>query len=237
MKIEWWMIDGIIGLILLISIIRGIARGIGDTVLRLVGLGGGFLLGIKYMHKVAEYLALSPMQRTIQKNIYKLLRTAGFGVDETVMPGDGTVIETLGTRPDPYSGIVPKTLGGVASDLSDRTAEAAALKLTDLAIGIISFVLILLAVWFVMCIIRAIYRALRKDSLILSFADRVMGLTLGAARGMIVVCVFVAVLMPLAAFFIPDRVPEVLDALHHTKVAGVIYDINPFMLLIDHLIP
>ena len=41
MNIEWWMIDGAVGLIFLIAALRGAVRGIGDTIIRILCIAGG----------------------------------------------------------------------------------------------------------------------------------------------------------------------------------------------------
>ena len=46
MNIEWWMIDGAVGLILLIAALRGAVRGVGDTIIRILCIVGGIALGI-----------------------------------------------------------------------------------------------------------------------------------------------------------------------------------------------
>ena len=56
MKIEWWMLDGIICLIVIISALIGAKKGLGDTILRLLGLAGGIILAVMYGKDVSEYL-------------------------------------------------------------------------------------------------------------------------------------------------------------------------------------
>ena len=74
MKIEWWMLDGAVGLILLVAVIRGAVKGIGDTMLRIIGMAGGLGFSYFYLDKVSAWLAVSPVQATIHKHLYLMIR-------------------------------------------------------------------------------------------------------------------------------------------------------------------
>jgi uncharacterized membrane protein required for colicin V production len=242
MNIEWWMLDGAVGLILLVAVIRGAARGIGDTVLRLLGLAAGFGLSFMYSGKVADYLSVSPVQDKLHKHMYLIIRDQLMGGADNPAPGDTTSTEIInnfvgnGPQTDPYTEAMPKTLSGVVSDLADRTANAAASRMTDICISILSVLAILLALWLVMTVIRLIYKHARKSSVIIRFSDRVMGMAFGVVRGLILSFLACAALIPATTFFAPDRVPDMLNALHQTYIAGTLYDINPVMLIVQHFL-
>ena len=46
--IEWWMIDGAVGLIVLVAVLRGAIKGVRDTLLKLICILGGIGLGVYY---------------------------------------------------------------------------------------------------------------------------------------------------------------------------------------------
>ena len=242
MNIEWWMLDGVVGLILLVAVIRGAARGIGDTVLRLAGLTAGFGLSFMYSDKVADYLSVSPVQEKLHQHMYLIIRNYIMGGAEDTTPGDTTSTEIINNfvgnvpQTDPYTEAMPKTLGGVVSDLADKTANAAATRMTDICISILSVLAILLAIWLVMAFIRLIYRLGRKNSVILRLSDRIVGMAFGIVRGLILSFLACAALIPATTFFAPDRVPEILEAMKHTYIAGTLYDINPVMFIVQHFL-
>lgn len=240
-NIEWWMLDGAICLILLIAVIRGAVRGIGDTMLRLLGLAAGFGLCFMYLDKVSEWLSVSPLQNRIHRHMYNIVRGQVFGGASGDTPGDLQSSEIINnyvgnTQPDPYAEAMPKTLGGVVNDLADKTANAAASRLTDICISIVSVLLILLAVWLVMTIIRLIYRHGRKNSVLLRLSDRILGMAFGVVRGLIISFLAAAALIPATTLFAPDKVPQMLAALEQTYIAGTLYDINPVMLIVQHFL-
>ena len=43
-------------------------------------------------------------------------------------------------------------------------------------------------------------------------------------------------MIPVATIFVPEKVPEILEAMNGTYFAGIIYDINPVMLLVKYVI-
>ena len=242
MNIEWWMLDGVIGLILLVAVIRGAVRGIGDTMLRLIGLAAGFGLSFMYSGKVSEYLSVSPVQRTLHNHMYLIIRNYLMGGAEDPDPAAGEsssqiINNYVGTpQADPYTEAMPKTLGSVVNDLADKTANAAATRMTDICLSILSVLIILLAVWLIMAIIRLIYKHGRDNLALLRFSDRMLGMAFGIVRGLILSFLAAAALIPATTFFAPDKVPQMLTALHQSYIAGTLYDINPVMLIVQHFL-
>lgn len=238
LTIEWWMLDGLVGLIILIAVIRGLIKGIGDAVLRLAGLAGGIALCVFYSNRVSEFLASTSLRTILYDNIYRILlpgtqSAAGQGVDPT---GEQISEMVNPSTADPLTEAMPKTLGGIIASITDKAVDTAADKLTEVAISIFSVVVIMLAVWLVLCIVRMIYKHLRKQSFVLGFVDRLLGMVLGIIRGLVISCIAIAALIPVVTIFAPDKVPEIIQAMEGTYVAGIIYDINPLMFLIKYVI-
>ena len=231
------MVDGILGLVILFILIRGISKGALDTLLKLIGNAGGLFLGFMYSGKVTEYLSGTQVPVKIHDHIYTMIR-AKIGVDA----GDSeskslTLLESLGQpKEDPIAEAMPKTLGSAVNDLVDKTADAAADRLTEIAISILSVVIIVLAVTIVIGLIRLIIRRIRRKSHIISFADRTLGFGLGVIVSLIVSFIILAAAVPVTTLAAPDRVPELIEAIHESHLASVIYNINPIMLIITRFL-
>lgn len=236
------MLDGAVGLILLVAVIRGAAKGIGDTFFRIIGLAAGLGLSFMYSGDVAQYLASSPLQHKLHSQLFLIVRDHLLGgSEEPLHTPDQTSTDIINSfvgnyQADPYTEAMPKTLGSVVNDLADKTANAAATRLTDICLSILSVLVIILAVWILMTLIRLIYKVARDSSVLIRFSDRILGMAFGVVRGLILSFLAAAALIPATALFAPDKVPEMLAALDQTYVAGTLYDINPVMLIVQHFI-
>lgn len=252
MTIEWWMIDGVVCLIIFAAAIRGAAKGIGDTIIRIVCIVGGLALGVMYSDRLSAYLMQTRLGTSLHNHIFLILRNSGS--DASGVPGtagetgtavtggeSGTgssIIDSLfspGITEEAGSDPISKSLAGIFDSAADKAADAAADRLTEIAVSIISFALILIAIALFAAIIRAIIKHLRKTSVVIGFTDRVLGFVLGTVRGLMIAWVAVALLIPLTTLFAPMSVQDMLSALRQTTVANVLYDVNPFLLVVRYV--
>jgi|LSQX01.3.fsa_nt_gb uncharacterized membrane protein required for colicin V production len=229
------MIDGAVGLIVLVAVLRGAIKGIGDTVIKMLCIIGGIGLGIFYKDKLKAFLLNTKLQSTMHSRIFELIR----GDDDFIGPPPedgvdsffGSVISPDGTG----EGVISKSLGGIFNDAADKAAFAVADRLTEIAMGVIAFALIIVAVSLVMFILRMIIKALRDESIVIGFADRVLGMVLGLVRGLMVAWIAVALLIPVTTLISVEHVPAMMTALQHTMAAKVLYDVNPFFYVIKYV--
>jgi uncharacterized membrane protein required for colicin V production len=235
MNIEWWMIDGAVALIVLIAALRGAVRGIGDTILKMICIFGGIGLGVFFSDKLKVFLLQTKLKKTMHSHIFEVIRgqqAAGeLPSDDGVDSFFGSLISPDGTG----TGILSKSLGSIFSDAADKAADAAAERLTEIAMGIIAFALIILAVSLVMFVLRMIIKHLRDKSIVIGFADRTLGFVLGIVRGIMLAWIAVALLIPVTTLVSPDTVPAMLTALQQTTAAKVLYDVNPFLAVIRYV--
>lgn len=232
--IEWWMIDGGVGLIILAAAIIGAAKGIGDTLLRILGIVGGAALGFMYSNRVAEWLATKKISTSLHDHIFEILRgEEEAGAGEPAISGTGDIITPDGDTS--FLGSISRSLGDVFSNAADRTAETMATRLTEIALGIFSFAIIMIAVALAVLIVRMIIKALVGKSVVLGFTDRLLGFVLGAVKGLLLAWIAVALLIPATTLFSPEKVPAMIEALQQTTVAKVIYDVNPLLMLVKYV--
>lgn len=229
------MIDGAVGLIVLVAVLRGAIKGIGDTVIKMLCIIGGIGLGIFYKDKLKAFLLNTKLQSTMHSRIFELIR----GDDDFIGPPPedgvdsffGSVISPDGTG----EGVISKSLGGIFNDAADKAAFAVADRLTEIAMGVIAFALIIVAVSLVMFILRMIIKVLRDESIVIGFADRVLGMVLGLVRGLMVAWIAVALLIPVTTLISVEHVPAMMTELQHTMAAKVLYDVNPFFYVIKYV--
>ena len=169
------MIDGVVGLIVLVAVLRGAIKGIGDTIIKILCIVGGVGLGIYYKDKLKAFLLQTKLEKTMHSRIFEMIRggaAADPSSEEGVDSFFGSIISPDGTG----EGVISKSLGGIFSDAADKAADAAAERLTEIAMGVIAFALIILAVSLVAFVLRMIIKSLRETSIVIGFADRVLGM-------------------------------------------------------------
>ena len=227
------MIDGIICILILATALWGAAKGIGDSIIRIACMIGGVALGITCSDKMKAWLMSTKMSRSLYLNIFVLIRGEEPGAD-----GGNAAIESLNATGDSssYQETLSKSIGSMFDNAADKAADAAAQKLTEIAVSVIGFALILLAVAIAGAIIRALIKNLRNKSIVLGFTDRVLGFVLGAVRGLLIAWVFTALLIPVYTLFAPENVPALMEALQKTTVAKVLYDVNPLLLVVKYIL-
>lgn len=228
------MIDGVVGLIILAAVLRGAVKGVGDTLIKMLCIIGGVGLGVYYKDKVKTFLLHTNLERTMHSHIFEIIRGDEAASDpssgEGVKSFFGTIISPDGTG----EGVISKSLGGIFNDAADKAADAAAERLTEIAMGVIAIALIILAVSLVMFLLRVIIKSIRSKSFVIGFADRVLGMVLGLVRGLMLAWIAVALLIPLTTLFSPENVPAMMTALQHTTAAKVLYDVNPLFYVIKY---
>ncbi len=227
------MIDGAVGLIVLAAVLRGAIKGVGDTVIKMICIIGGIGLGVYFKDKLKAFLLQTKLERTMHTRIFELIRgdealdpSSGGGADSFF----GSVISPDGTG----EGVISKSLGGIFSNAADKAADAAAERLTEIAMGVLAFALIILAVSIVTFAVRMIIKSMRDHSIVIGFADRVLGMVLGLVRGLMLAWIAVALLIPVTTLVSPEHVPSMMEALQLSTAAKVLYDVNPFLYVIKY---
>ena len=228
------MIDGAVGLIVLAAVLRGAIRGVGDTLLKMIGILGGVGLAFYFKDKLKVFLLQTRLEKTMHSRIFEMIRTDEVYADPSSGDGTDTFFGSIFSSNSTGEGILSKSLAGIFKDAADKAADAAAERLTEIAMGIIAFALIILAVSIVMLLLRIIIRSLRDHSIVIGFADRVLGMVLGLVRGLMLAWIAVALLIPVTTIVSPQHVPAMVDALQLTTAAKVLYDVNPFIYLIKY---
>ena len=100
---------------------------------------------------------------------------------------------------------------------------------TNLVMTTTAFILIVLIVAAVTSWLRRKIRKSKMQKGVIGTVDDGVGLMIGGLRGVILVCLFLAFLLPMTGIFVPDRINDVSMLLNESVIAGRIYDINPLI--------
>ncbi len=232
------MIDGAVCLIVLAAVLRGAIKGIGDTVIKMLCIVGGAGLGVFYKDKLKAFLLKTNLEKTLHSRIFVLIRGDEAAADPSAEVDVKSLFDSIISPDGTGEGVISKSLVGIFSDTADKAADAAAdaaaERLTEIAMGVIAFALIILAVSLIMFLIRVIIRSVRDRSIVIGFADRVLGMVLGLVRGLMLAWIAVALLIPVTTLVSAEHVPAMMEALQQTTAAKVLYDVNPFLYLIKY---
>ena len=175
------------------------------------------------------------MQTRIRAKLYNRFFVLIRGDESIVGAGSDSSPESVLTSGNSGESVISKSIGNIFDNAADRAADAAAERLTQIALGVIAIALIILFVCILAALLRALIRLGRDKSLVLGFADRVLGFVLGSVRGLMLAWIAVALLIPVTTLVSPDNVTAMMDALQHTTVAKIIYDVNPLLLLVKYV--
>ena len=126
---------------------------------------------------------------------------------------------------------LPDLLRGAAQAAIEQAAEIAATLLADMLIAIVSF---LLAVVVIKLTLWIVARALSKKRVkgTRGFFDGLLGLVLGFVKGMLLVFVLLAVMVPIAGLIDSAYTDFLLDSLRASYFAGTLYDNNLIVLIV-----
>lgn len=208
------MLDGIICLIVIVSALRGAAKGLGGTIIRLLGIVGGLVAATMFGKDFSAYLLTTPFKNTVYGRVFSIMRP----------------------EPDNMSKSLPGAIGGIADEAANKAAAAASERITEALMGIIGFVLIVLAVWLLSFILRTMLKSGRKNSIIIGGTDRTLGMILGIVKGVIIACLFVAAIVPGTALFAPTKTLEMISAMNNSYLTKMVYELNPLLIALKSMV-
>jgi len=232
--IEWWMLDGAVGLIVLAAVLRGAIKGVGDTIIKMLCIVGGIGLGVYFKDRLKAFLLQTKLERILHSRILNMIKGNESDAYTSSEEVKNAFFGSATSSDSGSEGLLSKSLGGIFKDVADKAADAAADRLTEIAAGVIAFALIILAVSIVMFLLRIILKSLRDTSVVIGFADRMLGMVLGLVRGLMLAWIATALLIPVTTLVSPEHVPAMMQALQLTNAAKVLYDVNPFFYVIKY---
>ena len=65
------MIDGAVALIVLVAVLRGAIKGVGDTVIKILCIVGGIGLGVYFKDRLKDFLMTTKLRSTMHSRIFE----------------------------------------------------------------------------------------------------------------------------------------------------------------------
>lgn len=203
------LVDIAVGIILIISIVMGYSRGFARTFLHIAGWILSIVLAFVFYPKVTEIL----MRKTSVYDTIHSILYAHFSSGS-----ESTTQYTLSQLPTALGDTIQGIIDGAAGALADALTDG----VTQLLFNILGFLLIAVGVRLLFLLISLLFSKNNNDG-ITGFVDGILGALAGAAKGMIVVYIVLAFLVPMLG--LTDN-PVLQDALASSVFSQYLYDNN-----------
>lgn len=208
------MILDIINIVIfLICALRGKSQGFLESLVRLAAIFGGVIIGILNTDRIRSLLFALPIDDFMKGKLTKKFNGQEMDLLQFIPKVLRTKFEAFG-------------LDGITTTVN---------RFTNLSITIISFSVIVGLVWIISTFIRRRIMRGRKSKNLLGTVDSSIGLLFGAIKGVIIICLFLALMFPLTALFAPQHIHTLNEQLNNSYIAGYLYDINPLIYFMRRL--
>ncbi len=206
------VIDVIIGIIVIGTMAWSFHKGFVHTFLRTIDWVLAIVAAFLWSSKLGDFL----MEKTdIYSNMLERTQEKFQGSMESATSGVNSL---------------PSIFGDFINNTTQKIATDMAIVVTDRIYGILCFALIVIGVKLV---IFALITLLSKENNegFLGFTDGIAGMIIGFVKGMILVFLLLALMLPAVNMLSPEHTDAVMKSLDNSYYAGELYD-NNFLLLI-----
>lgn len=207
------VLDLIVVITFVIATVRGKVRGFSDSLIRLAGLVAGIVFGVLFTEKLAAVITLTPLDELIRDNMREIVKGNSFDIID----------------------FIPSSIGKVIRSLGATRTEQTVTHFANATIMVLSFLIIVVAVWIISGLIRESMSRKRHNKTLIGTVDSSVGLLFGAIKGALLVFLFLAFMFPVAGIILPDHLHAINESLNNSYIAGYLYDINPLIYFIKKL--
>lgn len=186
----------------------GWRKGLMKSIVGIVSLVLSFILAIMLSPAVADFLILIGTKERIYE---KILMTIGGS-------GEAEWISTL-----------PEFMRSAVEAGQNDAATRAASTISDMTVNIIAFVLVLIVARILIWIAAKILDLISKLP-VLNFFNRTLGMILGAAEGILIVFIILAII---SAVMPMRENPDVAQTIENSQIVKYMYECNPITKLLD----
>lgn len=208
-----WL-DAVLAVIFVLSTAQGYRMGFLHTLIHTAGWLASLILGFLWYPKVAEFLR----EKTDFYNI----------IYHKIQNKMGDV--TLATH-DSITDSFPKVLKNAVETVADTFTSSLASGVASFLFNVLAFLLVVLAVRLVFLFLSSLFSKRNNEGLT-GFTDGVLGLFAGAFKGILMVFVLLAFLVPIISLSSGHAVSDALDT---SVLAGYLYDNNLILLIIQDI--
>jgi len=194
----------------------GYKKGFFKTVAGLLSIVISFALAVCFCSHVASFIKTTPVYDTIYQNIESHIKTPDDKSDDVYDYGAKDL-----NLPKEYIKDIESKVDGISQNVGETIAE----KTTDIAVEILSMILILIAVRLLIFLLTALFGFLKKLPLI-GWSDKLLGGFFGFIKGF-AIAYLVLVVITVSATFNSENF--LVRATKHSEFAKIMYNNNVFL--------
>jgi uncharacterized membrane protein required for colicin V production len=210
------IIDVVLFSILIVIMAISYRNGFISTFLYLIGWLVSLACGFFFSPQVKEYLISKDYFYTSVHN--KILENLPQGAP----PGS---LESQG---------IPSIVGDLANKVTGTVSSNIASGLTELIMVILSFLIVVITIKLFLYLITIAFSRKNRNG-VASLIDGLLGLVFGFFKGMVVLYIILAILIPVINLVSPESAFAILTSLDSSVLAKDLYDNNPILLLTNQL--
>lgn len=200
------VLDIITAALIVIPMGIGMARGFLYILVRLLGWIGAVVGAAFGAPVLRRYLA----DGTVGEHVHEALQAQFDGAS------DSTEAVTEG---------LPSILSGIIDQTVDNTVDMVVAAMEGMILTLISFLLIAVVIRLLLIfVIRPMTK--RKSRSPISFFNKLGGLVVGGAEGLLLAFLFLAALIPVMNMSSPETAASIAESLKFSYLAGALYDGN-----------
>jgi uncharacterized membrane protein required for colicin V production len=211
-----WL-DILICLILLACIVRGVHKGFMYTALRVAGWGASIIAALIAYPLVTKFLS---GHTEVYDNLKSKLALR--------------FQEHISTQTDGFFENLPEVLRDAVDKLTQGVALSFAEGVAAVCAGLAFFLLLTFLIKAIIAILTRLFSKRFRGGL-MGFLDTCLGLLAGGCKGMLLVYILLAVILPLSLFIGESANDFVSDALFSSSLARKLYHDNLVLLIVSGL--
>jgi uncharacterized membrane protein required for colicin V production len=209
------VMDIMVGIIFVGAIVLSMRKGFALIVINFIRVIASIVLGVLFCDDVKNWL----------------LEKTGLNawIEDTLQKQMADTLTSLWSETELYA-MLPEILQKETLALTGSLAGEGAASLSGTFLSILSFFLIVLAIGLICSLLNRIFSK-QYNGGFFGFMDWVLGAVMGALGGLFYVFVFLAIIVPITAFFMPSLSETLMTSLAESHIAGSLYDNNLLLLL------
>lgn len=209
------VMDIIVGIIFIGAVILSMRKGFALTIINFLRVLASIVLGIFFSDDLKNWL----------------LETTGLGawIQETLQKRFADTLSSAWMETQIYAAL-PEMLQKETLSLTGSLTGEGAASLSNMLLSMVSFFLIVLAVGLVCSILTHIFSK-QHNSGFFGLLDWLLGGIMGVLSGLFYVYVFLALIVPVTALFMPELSETLMESFAESYIAGSLYDNNLLLLI------